>query len=167
MLVFTKRRSKLAKMMNEFYDAVYDIPKKNWGGCLFFCYVYLLMLEKYGLSTRRFHIVQYSAYNKKEILQNKKWLEGEEDFPTSSFHFTWVHNGLEMDSESQGRENILKGRYRGVLRGSANTLKDFIEVALDDHDDWNPSFDREDAIKKLESRLGIDLSAIPYESSEV
>jgi hypothetical protein len=159
LVALPKKKSKIKQMMNEFYDAVHDISYKNQGGCLFFCYVYLLMLEKYNLSTKRFHIVQYS-YEKYEIEQNRNWINNGEYYPTSSFHFSWVHNGLEMDSETQGNENIMKCNKRGTLRGDSKILKEFMEMALSYYDDWNRVFQRDEAIQILEERLGLDLSKV-------
>lgn len=151
------------KKLKPFFEAVKNIPCKNDGGCLLFCYCFWLWLKKNNIKTDSFQIVQYDHSSKYNIETNLKWIDGEEEEAVSSYHYTWIYDGIEYDSEQIKPK--CKVETNEVLLG-LNTknvclIDDFCENALN-NGNWNSCFNRAKYIPIIEKSLGIDLSLIDF-----
>jgi len=147
------------EQLQVFFDAVKDIPKKNNGGCLFFCYIFFLWLKKNGYNTNSFSIIQYSAgWDKECIVQNDAFIRGESDRATSSAHFTWLYNGAEYDAEGTPtyRTNTFS-ELKGLQTRYGSLVKCFCENALQ-NGSWNPQFNRNAAIDIIKQRMKLPIS---------
>lgn len=144
------------KDVNEFFDGISEIESKNHGGCLFFCYLFFLWLKKNNMPLKDFDIIQYHDFYD-NIEHNLNWLYDKEGDPVSSYHFTWIYDGLEYDSDGEADDYSFI-RYRECLE-----LRDEEEIELFcanalKFGDWNPMFDRNEAIENVHHKFGIDLS---------
>ena len=150
--------------LDPFFDAVAEIPNKNYGGCLVFCFLFYLWLKKNGMDTDSFEIKQYEAgYEYGHILNNMEWINGVEGDVLSSYHFTWFYEGVEYDAEGriEDSECCVDDMYGEVLYGlttrHVDLVKDFCLDALN-APQWNFVFDREAAHAVIMENLGIDLA---------
>lgn len=147
------------EQIDSFFEGIKEIPCKNWGGCLVFCYVFYLWLLKHGYNTSSFQIVQYDSWSN-NIPKNQAFIRGETNEAVSSSHFSWIYNGVEYDSDgictwNRGAKAILNG-----LNTKYGDLVDSFCVTALTQGDWNTDFDRKDAAKVVKENLGIDLILI-------
>ncbi len=135
----------------EFHQSIEDIPFKNMGGCLFFCYLFYKWLIKNNFDLRSFDIVQYS-YGTYEIVTNQEFIKGNHDVTASSYHFTWMYNGFEYDSCGELNKGTVEGKKRVVLEGLqtryGSLVIEFCETALS-QSSWNVRFNRYNAVKHV------------------
>lgn len=150
--------------LDPFFDAIEPIRYKNNGGCLFFAYCFWKWLKENGHPTESFEIVQYDWSDKLAIKRNLRFIEGSENVPSSSYHFTWLYtiDGEELEYDAEGV--YYPGlNAREVLTGLntkfVSLVDEFCIKALNESD-WNSRFNREEAIEIVESSLLIDLSEI-------
>lgn len=139
--------------VDDFFQKICDIPNKNNGGCLLFCYLFYLQF-------RECEIVQYSGWGSQPIQTNIEFLEGKRERATSSSHFTWIYHNVEYDSEGIYNEEA-DWKYvplKAVLP-LGNKIDEFCVNALR-YGSWNPQFRRKTTIPLLEKRFGISLEHI-------
>lgn len=159
----------MPRKLKPFFDAISDIPFKNCGGCLFFCYVFWLWLKKNEIDTKSFEIIQYDCDSREAIQQNEAWISGAEKNASSSWHFTWLYNKKEYDAENPvGKRYSPRQHETSVVLDGLNTkylslVEQFCLSALNESA-WNTWFDREKAIEIIEERLGLDLSKVNKKS---
>lgn len=145
--------------IDKFIDDFKIIPNKNNGGCLFFCYVFWLWINKFNHPKDDFKIIQYD-YSAKKIEYNVKWLKGESDsHPLASYHFTWIFQGVEYDAEGFVKQSSYESKHREILDIDFNLIEKFFVDALNNND-WNDSFDRVQAISYIKHLYDIDLDHI-------
>ena len=152
--------------ISPFFDAIIDIPDKNRGGCLFFCYAFWKWLKQNGYSTETFQIEQYDDdYSTTNIENNLEWIEnnGANNNPISSHHFSWWYEGEQYDAEG-AVDNTIYGHFDSEVLYGLNTsrcclVEEFCQKALI-YSGWNCTFDRSDAIETLKEVLDIDLSDV-------
>ena len=152
--------------LSPFFEAIADIPEKNRGGCLYFCWVFWLWLKEQGMSTETFQIKQTSGPwgGQEPITHNLKWIDtqGNANFPPrSSYHFTWLYEGKEYDAEGPHCEPngvILSGLNSPV---SEPMVDKFCIEALN-KGSWNSYFDRDHAIDMVmvHPNLNLDTTAV-------
>lgn len=85
---------------------------------------------------------------------NLKALKGQDAEPTSCSHVVLQHGKKYIDCYGEVRP---KYRYRYKLRIKSES---FVIASINNMGNWNPSFDREKNVPKIEKRLGIDLSDV-------
>lgn len=143
--------------LDKFFDELVDIPDKNYGGCLFFCYVFWLWLLENNLPTESFQILQHD-YSERSALHNLEWINGNRSINAgSSSHFTWMYEGVEYDAEGEYTRNddydeIVE--LAGLNTAHCNLVGEFCINALT-YGEWNCDFDRRGAISIVEDRLGV------------
>ena len=142
-------------MLDEFFDGVNEIPYKNNGGCLFFCYVFLLWATKKEIDLTTFRIVQYELSGTSNIKNNQKFFEGLTTKANSSTHFTWIFENTEYDGYGKSPKQYYNN---WVFNQSPETLEKFCINALV-HGTWNNQFDRDEAINIVEENLGLKLDS--------
>lgn len=151
------------KNLKPFFKGIKEIPCKNNGGCLLFAYTFWKYLKKNNLPTESFDIVQYASSYENAIEHNIKWINKDNDIehPMSSFHFTWLYEGIEYDGEGKVGDEYksMKRKILHGLNGMTNLVDEFCVQALN-KSSWNSMFDRPSAIKIIEEKLGIDLDEI-------
>lgn len=147
--------------IQEFFEVLdsADIYYRNYGGCLFFCYVFVLWLQKCGFDTTSFRIVQYDYEGKYKINHNLRFIEGLEDNAESAPHYTWLYDDKEFDSDGECERQYYPSRE--VLNGLDNwgILEEFCVNALN-NGGWNNTFNRNHAISVLEDEFNIPLSHV-------
>ena len=148
--------------LSEFFDSVADIPNKNRGGCLFFCYVFWLWLIDNDMPLDSFDIIQYDYTHRPKLGQNMEWLCNGNLSPTSSYHFTWIYNGIEYDADGELCCFDDDGLECEALCIENDQIKDFCQHAIN-FAPWNDEFDREEAIYIIKDRLGLSLDDIEPE----
>lgn len=144
----------MTSLQEQFFMGIKDIPYKNSGGCLFFCYAFKRFFEQNGGNLSTFRIVQYHYYYE-EMEHNLKWTKN--SIPIAMQHFTWTYEGKEYDGE--GYRETYKADYRSVLDIPYDDLNEFCEIALLE-DQWNLSFDRDNAIDVMKDTLHLDLEVV-------
>jgi hypothetical protein len=141
------------EQLQVFFDAVKEIPYKNWGGCLFFCYVFFLWLKKNNYSTSSFAIIQYDCYDGDYIRHNEDFIKGETDFARSSAHFTWKYDGGEYDACGTPTYKTKEfAELKGLQTRYGSLVACFCENALI-NGSWNPDFNRNAAIDIVKKNL--------------
>lgn len=141
--------------LQPFFDGIKDIRCKNYGGCLFFCYLFFLWLEKNKMSTRSFKIIQHDYNDKYNINRNMDFINGKRDRPVSSWHFSWSYKGVEYDSD--GTEPMSHYSRKTLALGNKGIIKSFCKSALM-FGCWNSNFDRKEAIEHVIKTLDIDMN---------
>jgi hypothetical protein len=151
--------------LDSFFDGVAEIPKKNLGGCLYFCLAFWRWLKMHDMDTSSFQIVQYGEGY--QIEQNTCWIEDPDNGePGPSYHFTWMYEGTEYDAD--GSDEIeCTGGYNPVTLSGLNTpyselVEEFCRNALL-NSDWNNSFCRQDACEIIKDNLNIDMSDVSHD----
>ena len=144
------------KIQREFIDKLAPIGNKNNGGCLFMCLLFYRWLKKEGLPTESFIIKQYDYDDMEKINHNISWIEGNTDYPSASYHFTWIYEGEEMDSVMFGGSGKTSTGVEldGLNNIFADVVEDFCIEALNNAS-WNEKFCRGDAINFIEEEFGI------------
>lgn len=140
------------EMYDEFFDAVADIDAKNNGGCLFFCYAFLLWAKQEGIDLSTFRIKQYAVFD--EIEHNTKFFNGEVGSAKSSWHFTWLINDVEYDGNGPTPPVHIKKFH--IFSGDINKLENFCINALE-NGSWNHDFCRVHAIDVIRDNLNINI----------
>jgi hypothetical protein len=142
----------MSKELEDFFQRIKDIPNKNNGGCLFFCYLFYLQFCEC-------EIVQYSGWDIYPIQHNLDFIEGRRNRAVSSSHFTWIYSGVEYDSD--GPYDFKKDWYydpdRMIL--PLVDIDDFCVNALR-YGMWNPTFKRKNVIPLIYERFGISMEHV-------
>lgn len=144
-----------------FFDSLNEIENRNSGGCLLMCLCFYRWLKKNNYDTSSFQIKQYDYFDKEKINHNISWLNSKTGYPESSYHYTWIYDGEEYDSNGSYKPNedlafvILDG-----LNTKVTDITDYFCVKALNNADWNFSFDRKKSIPLIEKNLGINLSDI-------
>lgn len=141
--------------LQAFFDGIKDIEGKNFGGCLFFCYLFFLWLEKNKMPTRSFKIVQHDYDDKYYINRNIDFIRGDRDKAVSSWHFSWIYKGIEYDSE--GTDPMTHFSRKVLALSNKGIIRSFCKSALI-FGSWNSTFDRQEAIEHVIKTLDIDMS---------
>jgi len=144
-------------VLKKFFEQIDDIPNRGLGGCLWFCYIFLLTLKKEGLSTNSFHLVQYDYAGGVSTEKNISFLNGKSDTPQSSYHFTFMYEGKEYDCNGvvTPSRKIGWAVNRTVLPiSSYEQAVMFCQTALK-YGAWNDRFDKDRWIPVLEERFGM------------
>lgn len=156
--------TKPTETISDFFDKILDIKDKNRGGCLFFCYLFWLWLKQQGLPTESFTIVQHN-WGKGCIEHNIQWINNllngnkNTESPVSSWHFTWIYDGVKYDSDGEYDDKdstLVSKELVGLNTNMCQLVEVFCEHALN-KGSWNPSFDRNEAIEIIYERFGIDM----------
>ena len=156
--------------VSDFFNQIKDIPKKNAGGCLFFCYAFYKWLKKNDFPTDSFQIVQYDTSGYR-LGSNLAWINNarnNEDnacYPQASDHFTFVYDGVECDGNglfnkarwSDCRVEVLHGL--NIPSMSVDLVEEFCVQALMEGE-WNSEFNRGAAIEEIKECLDIDLGNV-------
>lgn len=149
--------------ISPFFDAITDIPDKNRGGCLFFCYAFWKWLKKHGHETETFQISQYDENQRADIDSNLEWINGNADNPTSSYHFSWWYQDNHYDAEGAVDDSIYSDLDSEVLYGLNTSrcclVEEFCREALL-YSGWNDRFCRKLAIHTIKETLDIDLGDV-------
>ena len=151
--------SKTNRTVAPFFKKLNNIHNKNAGGCLFFAYVFWLWLKRNDLPTESFEIVQYD-YNGDCSRHNLRWIAGQKKHAISSAHFTWMYEGIEWDAAGEfnnRRSDCVRRVLEGLNTRYASLVERFCKVALRDRDQWNVSFDRDSAVRKLRRRFDMKI----------
>lgn len=138
---------------DKFFDAIDDIPFKNYGGCLFFCYVFWLWAKLNHRDLSDYDIIQYDN-NYSRVEKNIAFIKGLRKKAFEANHFSWIHNDREFDSDGIVTPcyTIIKER----LRIPNHKVQVFCENALM-NGSWNNKFNRNNAIDTVCDRLNINL----------
>lgn len=150
----------MPKIIQDFLDGIAGIPDKNSGGCLFFCYAFLLWLEKNGLPTDSFIITQYARHEEShKIEHNMNYVNGAS--PMSSSHFTCMYECIEFDAEGLPRDIWRLSYKRQKLNQIAEYgLNEAFCIDALKKGKWNTDFNRKQAIKTVKKNLGIDMGHV-------
>lgn len=141
-----------------FFETIKPIPSKDCGGCLIFCYAFFLFLHRNKLSTKSFKIIQYDYNGRAWTRSNLRFIYGGRNRPQSSYHFTFVYDGVEYDCEGRFDKNRVSSLERTILpfpdrkalvRFCVNSIK---------YSNWNWTFRREKWMPIVNKYLGISMT---------
>lgn len=138
--------------LEKFFSGIENIPFKNDGGCLFFCYAFKRYMEiREDISS--FRIIQYDWLGSR-LQHNLSWPK---NTAISSYHFTWLWHGVEYDADGfYYGEGIT---FRDTLPIPHDKINEFCEEALTESE-WNKTFNRMKAIHHIRYTLNLDLDHI-------
>jgi hypothetical protein len=140
--------------LDHFFRGVEDIPSKNSGGCLFFCYVFWLWLKDNDMPTESFAINQYDTQRMDALQHNLAWIESQNGKPTAAYHFTWNYEGGEYDADGEFDidsmfDDVTPTELSGLVGPWGNLVDEFCMNALK-FSGWNYMFNFEEATADLE-----------------
>ena len=149
--------------VSPFFGKIENIPNKNLGGCLFFCYLFWLWLKENDLPTDSFSIFQYDFEDGDSINQNLDWILGDTDEAGSSAHFAWKYEGIEYDSDGirpeGGWNNYEATELLGLNHETGSLVEEFCLNAML-YGGWNYTFDLPEALKTLGPMFDTDISKV-------
>lgn len=138
------------KSLEEVMDYLSNIPDINAGGCGISALAMYRWLKKHNLLNNTKFV--YLHFSMSEYEDNRlAMVNGTKLFAPP--HCVLEHNGILIDSD---------GEVDTYEFGEHHLTIDDERVIVDsiNSDDWNPSFDREKWVPKIEKRLGINLSDV-------
>jgi hypothetical protein len=142
-------------MFNEAYrNAVKflsEIPFINSGGCLYSAYAIQQVCRNSGMRIPQLVSLNYNE-EVKYYTQNKAFVEGDNAKATSSAHFGWTFREAIRDSDGM----VELWKYGATLKIPLQDSERFFRSAII-HGDWNPCFDRQVQVPKIEKELGVIL----------
>lgn len=143
-----------------FYKGIESIPRRNCGGCLFFCYTFYLWLEKNGYDDSSYSIIQYcSPWDGDTIPQNEAFISGKNKQAASANHFTWMYNGKQYDADgpfTRGNPPSDWHHHQFDELMKKHLVEKFCINALH-NGEWNEEFKRANAMKVVKEKLGITI----------
>lgn len=149
--------------LDRFFDGVADIPDKNRGGCLFFCYAFWKWCKINNIPTDTYDVIQWEAsYEHGKIEQNLQFLHHGMNDLDSSAHFAWTFDGELYDGYglTTYESNTRPGdNYENITNGNHDRIEEFFIRALNE-DIWNTTFLRNIAIRNIKDRLDLDLHEV-------
>lgn len=150
-------------LIEKFFEEISDIPDKNRGGCLFFCYSFWKYCKKNGAPLDTFDVFQWEAHHENgKISTNLEFLHCSGDDVDSSAHFAWTFEGKLYDGNGETtfeKTTWNNDTYENITRGNHEKLEEFFLLSLN-ADLWNPTFRRNSAINILKERLELDLEEV-------
>lgn len=155
-----------------------DINAINCGGCGIAAYAMYLWLEKNNLAADYTVCFLYS-YIDTDYHTNSAYLESNIGYPTSANHVVLFNTvtGEYIDAEETWTDETWSSSYWGgtnkILKVHKSKIHDFLikSLMVDDRPVhelyntsgiWNPAFNRNREITKINKTLGIDLNHVKY-----
>lgn len=145
-------------IVETYFKKIEDIPNRGLGGCLLFCYTFILFLRKKRMAIKSFQIIQYDYSDGECTDHNIGFLNGEKETADSSYHFTFMYDGNEYDCMGLVTPERRTGWWatkRTILptKSYAHIVL-FCQTALK-YGSWNSMFDSKQWTPIIEERFGI------------
>lgn len=147
------------KTFQEVREYLSNIPSIHFGGCGVSALAMGLWLENNGADMSNFKLVLlHSDYNIHKYQKNVSFIQGKSNTAESCTHVIINWEGVDMDCSNEGKEvKFINSPFE--LRINFENYKKFLSNALN-YGFWNPSFNREAWIPRIEKKLGINIQEI-------
>lgn len=139
------------KSLREYLDSV---PAINCGGCGYSAYFIYEFLKHKGKKPEIAFI--YDPYNP-HYHQNDAALNGEGEEPTSCAHVVIKIGDFCYDSTGIKKWQVVLDRWSDGCNHYHIVDEEFLLKALDNRDEWNSFFDRDQEVPEMEKNTGIYL----------
>ena len=138
-------------------EKVSHIKAIHCGGCgIVMLALYRYLRDSKKLKGDEKFVYLYTNSDDPDLFKNQRYLNGEEDNPSSCCHAVLFHNGRMWDS----RGGVDDPLYEINIKLDVEDYEEFVVKSLNNIPRWNHSFDREECIPIIESILNVKLNDI-------
>lgn len=123
------------------------------------CGIVMLALYRYLRDSKKLKgdekfVYLYTNSDDPDLFKNQRYLNGEEDNPSSCYHAVLFHNGRMWDSSGEVYDSL----YEINIKLDVEDYEEFVVKSLNNILRWNDLFDREECIPIIENILNVKLN---------